>query len=524
MSRWAWPLVPLLLVLSSTLARSAHAEITRYAVVVGNDRGAREEGRLRYAEADARKVYDVLQALGEFRPENMVLLQGLGASELQRVLISMNARIRAEASGGAGAILFVYFSGHADAQALHLGLTRMELGLLERLVQGSSADYRILALDACRSGALTRVKGAKPTAPFAVSVDASLPGEGVAFLTAAAADEDAQESDELRGSFFTHYLVSGLRGAADRDQNGAVSVEEAYAYAYEHTLRASSQTLQGLQHPTFRFDLKGKGAVPLTWVSHAGPRGGLMTLPPGRAYLLFAGSDVGPVAAEVGEHDRQRRLALEPGRYFVRGRARDHLLEGVVELAPGQVLEVRDAELERVEYARLARKGGGSRPVHGPWLGYQLRSALWSEASLCHGPRAGYALDLPSLTLSAGVGACRSHFANDLVSVRADELGIDVAASHVIDFPPISLGLGAAVGLGVLHQSFDSRGLAPSRDSLDFSVGGLASISADLASGYYLFSDLFGQLHVFAQQRGAGSRAATAVFTLRPVAGVGKRF
>lgn len=72
---------------------NVRAEITRYAVIVGNDAGAAGEATLRYAETDASKVFDVLSALGDFEPENMVLLQGRGGSELSRVLISMNARI-----------------------------------------------------------------------------------------------------------------------------------------------------------------------------------------------------------------------------------------------------------------------------------------------------------------------------------------------------------------------------------------------------------------------------------------------
>ena len=37
-----------------------------------------------------------------------------------------------------------------------------------------------------------------------------------------------------------------------------------------------------------------------------------------------------------------------------------------------------EAELERVEYARLARKGGERASAQALWLGYQARSPLWS--------------------------------------------------------------------------------------------------------------------------------------------------
>jgi hypothetical protein len=501
------------------------AEVTRYAVIVGNDAGAAGEATLRYAESDARKVFDVLSALGDFQPENMVLLQGRGGRELSRVLISINARIRAESSGGRDSILFVYYSGHADAEALHPGPEILELELLSRLVQGSSADFRILVLDACRSGSLTRVKGGRKTAPFPVTLDAELSGEGLALLTSSTSDEDAQESDALRGSFFTHYFVSGLRGAADRNGDGSISVEEAYGYAYFHTLRASSQTLYGTQHPTFRFDLKGKGTVPLTWVSARGDGGAHMALPPGHAYLLFAGDEQGPVVAEVGEHDAHRRLALEPGSYFVRGRASDHLLEGQVELGPGQTLWLRESDLSPVEYARLARKGGTDRArAHGPWLGYQLRSPLWPGATLCHGLRAGYAVDLARVSLRAALGACRSSFDNDVLHAHADELGGDLSAAHVWDWSTVSLSFGGAAGASWLRQRFTTLGRAPDRDSLSLSLGALIGVSAELTHGYHLFAESLGQVLFFEQRRSDGSDAAMAKPALRLTVGAGKHF
>src|SRR5258707_13812159 len=95
------------------------------------------------------------------------------------------------------------------------------------MVRGSSATFRILVSDACRSGALTRVKGGQRAPPFPIGTGEQLSGEGVVFLTGSSANEDAQESDELRGSFFTHAFNSGLLGAADTAGGGRVTLEEA---------------------------------------------------------------------------------------------------------------------------------------------------------------------------------------------------------------------------------------------------------------------------------------------------------
>ena len=73
---------------------------------------------------------------------------------------------------------------------------------------------------------LTRVKGGHG-APLRDS-DRRAPFEqGLALLTSSAANEDAQESDALKGSFFTHHFVSALLGAADADGDGKVTLEEA---------------------------------------------------------------------------------------------------------------------------------------------------------------------------------------------------------------------------------------------------------------------------------------------------------
>ena len=54
----------------------AWGAIERYAVLIGNNVGAVDEARLRFAEQDVVKVHDVLKDLGQFRPENLLLLRG----------------------------------------------------------------------------------------------------------------------------------------------------------------------------------------------------------------------------------------------------------------------------------------------------------------------------------------------------------------------------------------------------------------------------------------------------------------
>jgi hypothetical protein len=507
-----------------THARIALGEVVRHAILIGNDQGNASEAPLQYARADARKLFGVLRELGGFQPENMVLLEQQTAAEIQRVLISVNARIRAETSAGRAALLFVYYSGHADAGSLHPGAIPLELSLLESLVQGSPAAFRILVLDACRSGALTRAKGGHAIAPFAVTVAAPFVTEGVAFLTSNSADEDAQESDALQGSFFTHYLVSGLRGAADQNRDGAISLDEVYTYTYHHTLQASSQTLHGMQHPTFRLDLKGHGAVPLTWTGQSS-KSARLSVPNGLGFLFFAGSESGPVAAEVGQDDIARTLALDPGRYFVRGRAPDYLLEGFIDVVPGGERRLDLSKFERVEYARLARKGGTDREsAHGPWIGLRLRTPLWTNASFCRGLAAGYSLVLRQLSVGAGLGGCASVFENEVLHADSQELSFELTAAHAWDFGRLSLSSGGVTHVSWLRERFATRGRAPGRDSLGMGLGVLLGAAWEQDDGYYVFEDTLGEVLFFNERRSLDETAIVTKPALRFTVGAGKHF
>jgi hypothetical protein len=457
------------------MARDAGAAVERFAILIGNNVGERDDPSLRFAESDAIELREVLADVGGVPAENIVLLQGTDVNAARRAIITVNDRIRT-LPAGTEAMLVVYYSGHADASALHMADTRFELDELQRLVRGSSAAVRLLVVDACRSGALTRVKGGRRVEPFDIQIDDRLASQGAVFLTSSAANEDAQESDELKGSFFTHYLISGLLGAADLSGDGVVTLAEAYRYAYDNTLRATSRTLAGSQHPTFEFDMSGRGDVVLT--SLVGSQRGWLQFPDDRAYLVLRGDEDGAVIAEVGNRDRRRRLSLRPGRYFVRGRGRDFLLEGIVDVASGRDHAVVDDELHRIAYARLVRKGRGVlAKVSGPELGFAARSAIPNSMTSCLGAFAGYQVEYPSFDIGARAGWCRATSRTDALSADVDELALSVRVAKVWDIGPVALGPMMTAGGGTFDQRFDTTGVAPSR------LSAFGHLAAGLAIG-----------------------------------------
>jgi len=480
---------PLLLWVMAAIASASStsfAAAPRYAVLMGQNVGRPHEARLQFAEEDAQKLGAALRKVGDFSPSNVVMVLGDSAVVARRAVTELNARIRREAPEGA--VLLVYYSGHADAEALHFGDEDFALDELRDLVVGSPAALRLLVVDACRSGVLTEKKGGVPAPAFNMTVDAGpTSAEGFVVLTAASAGEEAQESPLLQGSFFTHHFVSGLLGAADVNVDGAVTLEEVTAYAYEQTVRQSSQTVAGTQHPRFSYDVRGTGSVVLT---RPRPRGdmGLLHLPEGIAWLIFR-SD-GGVAAELPAASETRVLALPEASYFLRGRARDALYEGDVTVARGRSRDVDTSSLTRVDYARLVRKGGGSRSVaHTISVGYVGHTSVHGLQLPCHGGRIGYGLSLRYLTLRAGGAGCLSTWSNDTLSASERELTLDVGLSHSFDLPFVSLDVGAGGGAAVWQQVFTTRGEAPDRYSmapfLDVTAGATVDLPWALVLGLH---------------------------------------
>jgi hypothetical protein len=508
----------------------ALAAIERYAVLIGNNAGAPGEARLRFAEDDAARVHDVLEDLGEFRPENLILLRGASAQIVRSVVITINQRVRNRiAEGGTEVVLFVYYSGHADAEALHLGGTRLPVRELRELVGGSAATIRLLVMDACRSGSLTQAKGGpgpQVAAPFAIQIDEPLAGEGAVFLASSSINEDAQESDELRGSFFTHYLTTGLLGAADADGNGQVTLAEAYRFAYDETLRASSRTLAGLQHPSFRYQLSGQGDLVLAHLrEHAGERGTLV-LPPGRDFLVIAGGADGPIVGEVGAYQSMRQLSVRPGSFFIRGRGSDDLLEGAVAVAAGERRVVAESDLRRARYAHLLHKGSGRAAVQGPLAGYRLRTTLGSDTGLCQGAVAGYGVDLEPLSVGARVNACRATRDSTFLREDADELTLEVRVAHAWDLPLVTVDLAVSAGGGVLHQTFTTMGLAPPRSSATALIGIGVGVARELPRGFVLSLEAAGLTYFYRQQSSDGARPIRLVesFALEAALSLAKRW
>ncbi len=446
---------------------AAPAQARTYLLALHNDEGRADELRLRFAEQDADRVVAALQRLGDVRGTDTVVLAEANVEEARAALDAVRERIGREAKPEEAALI-VYYSGHADAAGLHLGATTLGYEELRTRVADAPAAVRVLVLDGCRSGGLTRVKGARPGEAFDLRFEPEAV-EGMAVMTSSAAGEDSHESDRIGGSFFTHHLVAALVGAGDRNEDGKVTLTEAYGYAYRHTLQSSGRT-ESLQHPTYSYDIKGRGDFVLTRPGEV--ESARLRLGEPGTYLVRKGGAKGSLIAELSPERAGASIALPPARYFVQERHLDHYREYEVSLAPRQERKLSGRPYRRVAYARLVRKGGAQRSAHSLYVAGGARLPVLEGRSVAPEIGLTYGLALPWFSLGL-----RGRFAQSTVDSQgaSDQLrsyGAGLLVERVFDWRAFSLGVGLIVEGTLDQQARDGE----SRQAMGLDFGALLSL------------------------------------------------
>ncbi|MBN2716042.1 MAG: caspase family protein [Deltaproteobacteria bacterium] len=300
---------------NTSVQAQLHEEIHFFALLVGSNLPGARQTPLRYAHDDVEKIKNVLVEIGKYSKEHIIQLIDPEADTLATSLDKLKNQMAQLPKGAQSRFLF-YYSGHAKSSALTLGSDSLSLKELRSALTSIPASQKIVILDACQSGGFSRIKGVQPAADFSHNSYALLQTKGTAVLASSSAEELSQESEELKGSIFTHNLVTGMRGAADADENGRVSIFEAYDYAYDQTLLATAETRIGKQHVTLETDLKGTGETVLTWPEASSAR---VTLPKGmQGTITIYDEKTHTIHGEIHKAKGSAvTLAFPPGAYAV---------------------------------------------------------------------------------------------------------------------------------------------------------------------------------------------------------------
>lgn len=192
---------------------------------------------LHYAEDDAQAVYEFFakDPKSPTTAARVKLLRGAAATQ-RGIRRAIRDHLIRQATGPQDTAIF-YFAGHgfADAYGVYLGtvdtkLVELELSALawsdlQRDWSRISAGRRVFIADACHSGGLEGLRGPGGIGKRVLALKPKTGSVSVT-LAATAANQLSAEDKKSGHGVFTASLLKGLRGGADGNQDGAVSLGE----------------------------------------------------------------------------------------------------------------------------------------------------------------------------------------------------------------------------------------------------------------------------------------------------------
>jgi len=304
-----------LALMMSLLLSSKSWAATRIALLVTNERGLSDEPLLTHVRDDAERLHETVQIIGNFPPTNIHRLENATPKKVLQKLKALEEDIKRGKKGKETLLLF-YYSGHADETSLHMNGEKLEYDVLRHRLKNFRAKLKIGVLDACMSGGIID-KGPSARASLKESLDDSLKVDGTVVLTSSSQHEFSRAIRSLKSSIFSSHLTSGLRGAADKDADGMVTLDEAFHYARLKTSAEVENHNAGEQVPQIQnLELKGKGPIIFTWPKRARAR---LTLPPGQDVCFITNANEKHLIAEGhAAPERELHIALKPASYVLK--------------------------------------------------------------------------------------------------------------------------------------------------------------------------------------------------------------
>lgn len=211
-----------------------------WAVVVGV--GSYEHMQsLRYTDDDAYHVFAFLKSPegGALPDEQIKVLIDEDATYRNIIATMRRVLLRADEND----VVLFYFSGHGlegsflavDYDGIN---NRVRHDEIRQIMDQSRAKHKIIFADACHSGSLDMSNYTASKAPL----DATLARYyrafettkgGLALLMSSKSKEYSLEDGGLRSGIFSYYLVRGLKGEADKNNDKIVTINELYNFVYE---------------------------------------------------------------------------------------------------------------------------------------------------------------------------------------------------------------------------------------------------------------------------------------------------
>jgi len=256
----------------------------RWAVVVGVSAYSNSAiTKLQYADRDAQAYADFLRTKegGQLDSDHLTVL----VNETATLAAITDALVNFLGQAIDKDFVTIYFAGHGapdptrpqntylltyDTNPSQLGTTAFPMWQIQTVLQRHIAAKKVVVFsDACHSGAIsldfgTRGLGVAEQNQFnQYLVDLAKSKEGTVVFAASAAGEVSQEFADLGHGAFTYYLLEGMKGKADFDNDYTVTINELMSYVEEQVKRRTKNA----QNPTRSQTMYDKD-LPISWIEH----------------------------------------------------------------------------------------------------------------------------------------------------------------------------------------------------------------------------------------------------------------
>lgn len=208
------------------------SDIDVWAVVIGASQYKHMQS-LKYTDDDAYQLFAFLKSpSGGAVPDDQIRLLVDEDATRTNILSAMRQTFhRADEND----VIFFYFSGHGvqgaflpvDYDGFNNALLHDEV---RDVIEQSAARHKLVVADACHAGSLfiRRTPAHQILERYYEAFDNS--SGGLALLMSSKGEEFSLEDHGLRAGVFSYYLIRAMKGAADGDYNGIVTVQETYRY------------------------------------------------------------------------------------------------------------------------------------------------------------------------------------------------------------------------------------------------------------------------------------------------------
>jgi len=224
-----------------------------WAVVIGVAR-YNHMPALKYTDDDAYQIYAFLKSPegGALPDEQIRVLIDEDATRANILRSMRQVFLQADEND----VIVFYFSGHgydgsfipSDYDGYSNLLKHTEV---QKILEESKAKHKICYADACHSGSADAMAMRQPydnTLDKYYSAFKNSKG-GVVLFMSSKEEEVSLEDHGLRQGIFSHFLIRGLKGEADTNQNKIITIQELYTFVQKkvkrYTANAQNPTLSG---------------------------------------------------------------------------------------------------------------------------------------------------------------------------------------------------------------------------------------------------------------------------------------